>query len=93
MAPTRRNAYRLLSADNGKEFTDRFCATGERQPTGTPAFDRVCADGHIAHHPTRPRPHRTNGMIERLNGRIAEVLRIHRFDSAASPGLPNNNHC
>ena len=24
-----------LLTDNGKEFTDRFCATGERQPTAT----------------------------------------------------------
>ncbi|CAD7847161.1 MAG: Mobile element protein, partial [Olavius algarvensis Gamma 1 endosymbiont] len=23
-----------LLTDNGKEFTDRFCATGERHPTG-----------------------------------------------------------
>ena len=28
--------------DNDKEFTDRFCATGQRQPTGAHAFDRVC---------------------------------------------------
>jgi len=34
-------------ADNGKEFTDRFRATGPRQPTGTHAFDRVCADHHM----------------------------------------------
>ncbi|CAD7853989.1 MAG: hypothetical protein, partial [Olavius algarvensis Gamma 1 endosymbiont] len=26
----------------------------------------------------------TNGMIERFNGRIADVLRTHRFDSTAS---------
>ena len=27
--------------DNGKEFTDRFCATGEREPTGSHAFEKV----------------------------------------------------
>ncbi len=28
--------------DNGKEFTDRYCATGQRQPTGNHLFDQVC---------------------------------------------------
>ncbi len=70
--------------DNGKEFTDRFCATGERQPTGTHAFDRVCTDNRIEHRLTKPRTPQTNGMIERFNGRIADVLRTHRFDSASS---------
>lgn len=34
--------FRLTSrvlTDHGKEFTDRFCATGERRPTGAHAFD------------------------------------------------------
>jgi len=73
-----------LLTDNGKEFTDRFCAAGERQPTGSHAVDQVCADNHIEHRLTKPRTPQTNGMIERFNGRIADVLRTHRFDSAAS---------
>ncbi len=73
-----------LLTDNGKEFTDRFCATGQRQPTGTHAFDRVCADNHIEHRLIKPRTPQTNGMIERFNGRIADVVRTHRFDSSAS---------
>ena len=28
--------------DNGKEFTDRFCTTGERDPTGRHRFDSTC---------------------------------------------------
>jgi len=40
--------------DNGKEFTDRFCATGERQPTGAHAFDRGCTDNRIEHRLTKP---------------------------------------
>ncbi len=71
-----------LLTDNGKEFTDRFCATGQRQPTGTHAFDRVCADNHIEHRLIKPRTPQTNGMIERFNGRIADVLRTTRFDSS-----------
>jgi transposase-like protein len=31
-----------ILTDNGKEFTDRFCATGEREPTGKHRFDRIC---------------------------------------------------
>ncbi len=77
------NISKLLT-DNGKEFTDRFCATGQRQPTATHAFDQVCADHHIEHRLTKPRTPQTNGMLERFNGRIADVLRTHRFDSAAS---------
>ena len=67
---------------NGKEFTDRFCATGQRQPTGAHAFDRVCAANRIEHRLTKPRTPQTNGMSERFNGRIAEVLATTRFDSA-----------
>ncbi|WP_141699398.1 DDE-type integrase/transposase/recombinase, partial [Candidatus Thiosymbion oneisti] len=54
-----------LLTDNGKEFTDRFCATGERQPTGAHAFDRVCADNQIEHRLIKPRTPQTNAMIER----------------------------
>nr|VFK20676.1 MAG: Integrase core domain-containing protein [Candidatus Kentron sp. LFY] len=71
-----------ILTDNGKEFTDRFCATGERQPTGAHAFDRVCAENHIEHRPIKPRTPQTNGMIERFDGRIAEVLTTTRFDSS-----------
>ena len=68
--------------DNGKEFTDRFCATGQRQPTGAHAFDRVCIANRIEHRLTKPRTPQTNGMIERFIGRITEVLATTRFDSA-----------
>jgi len=36
-----------LLTDNGKEFTDRFCATGERTPTGNHPFDRLCREPAI----------------------------------------------
>jgi len=41
--------------DSGKEFTDRFCATGERQPTDAHTFDRVCTDNRIEHRLTKPK--------------------------------------
>uniref|UniRef100_UPI003AF940F8 integrase core domain-containing protein n=1 Tax=Thiolapillus sp. TaxID=2017437 RepID=UPI003AF940F8 len=38
--------------DNGKEFTDRFIANGERKPTGQHPFDQVCqAEGQACLRP------------------------------------------
>jgi len=68
--------------DNGSEFTDRFLAKA-KQPTGTHAFDQACAEHTIEHRLIPPRKPQTNGMVERFNGRIAEVLQTHRFDSTA----------
>ena len=71
-----------ILTDNGKEFTDRFCATGEREPTGRHLFDQGCTRHAIEHRLIAPRHPQTNGMVERFNGRIAEVLATTRFDSA-----------
>lgn len=68
--------------DNGKEFTDRFCATGSRTPTGDHAFDKVCYKHGIDHRLIKPRHPQTNGMVERFNGRIGEVIKQTRFSSA-----------
>ncbi|WP_028484082.1 IS481 family transposase [Thioalkalivibrio sp. ALE17] len=70
-----------LVTDNGKEFTDRFAATGEREPTGHHPFDRLCAEHGIEHRLIRPKRPQTNGMVERFNGRIADLLRTRHFDS------------
>jgi len=72
---------RLLT-DNGQEFTDRLFGARERDPTSKHEFDQLCAALHIEHRLTRPRRPQTNGMVERFNGRIADVLRTHRFNSA-----------
>ena len=68
-----------ILTDNGKEFTDRFVATGERDPTGRHKFDRVCADEGIEHRLITPRKPQTNGMVERFNGRIAAILSSTHF--------------
>ncbi len=75
--PIRSN--RLLTG-NGKEFTNRLFASQERQPGGHHEFDRLCQALGIEHRLTRPGTPRTNGMVERFNGRIADVLRTHRFN-------------
>ncbi|ROQ90123.1 IS481 family transposase [Desulfosoma caldarium] len=69
--------------DNGKEFTDRFCATGSRRPTGNHLFDQLCAQYNIQHRLIKPNHPQTNGMVERFNGRIHEVLSQTRFHTAA----------
>jgi transposase InsO family protein len=67
--------------DNGKEFTDRLFASKEREPSGNHEFDQLCRELGIEHRLTKPRTPRTNGMVERFNGRIADVLKTHRFNS------------
>jgi transposase InsO family protein len=68
--------------DNGSQFTDRF--TGKRKtPSGTHAFDKRCAGLDIEHRLAPPRHPQTNGMVERFNGRITEVIAQTRFKSAA----------
>ena len=70
-----------ILTDNGKEFTDRLFASRERQATGNHEFDQLCQALSIEHRLTKPRTPRTNGMVERFNGRIAGVLTTHRFTS------------
>ena len=65
--------------DNGKEFTDRFDVNGERTPTGKHLFDVGCKQHKIEHRLIKPRHPQTNGMVERFNGRIEEVLTQTRF--------------
>ena len=68
--------------DNGKEFTDRFCATGQREPTGKHLFDKECAGHNIEHRLIKPRTPKTNGMVERFNGRIREVVQLTESESS-----------
>jgi len=69
--------------DNGKEFTDRFTPAGEREPTGQHKFDQACTDIQAEHRLIKPRTPQTNGMVERFNGRISELLTATRFASAS----------
>ena len=71
-----------ILTDNGTEFTDRLFASRERDPSGRHEFDLLCQEFGIEHRLTRPRTPKTNGMVERFNGRISDVLNTHHFDSA-----------
>ena len=65
---------------DGSQFTDRFTAQG-KEPSGNHAFDRECARLGIEHRLIKPRHPQTNGMVERFNGRISDVLATTRLRS------------
>ena len=67
--------------DNGKEFTDRLFGLRKRAATGNHDFDRLCDELGIEHRLAPPMRPQTNGMVERFNGRIEDVLQSHRFRS------------
>lgn len=67
--------------DNGKAFTDRLFGLRKRAATGQHEFDLLCAELGIEHRLTPPMRPQTNGMVERFNGRIEDVLQSHRFQS------------
>jgi transposase InsO family protein len=72
---------RTVLTDNGKEFTDRLFGLRKRAATGAHEFDKLCAALDIEHRLTPPKSPQTNGMVERFNGRIEEVLQSHHFRS------------
>jgi len=69
-----------LLTDNGTQFTDRFTSK-EKKPTGAHVFDKECALLDINHRLIPPRTPQMNGMVERFNGRISEVVAQTRFNS------------
>ena len=71
-----------LLTDNGSQFTDRFTSK-KRTPSGRHKFDVRCTALGIEHRLCPPRHPQTNGMVERFNGRISEVVSQTRFTSAA----------
>jgi transposase InsO family protein len=62
-----------LLTDNGSQCTDRFTSK-KREPSGNHKFDVRCKVMGIEHRLCPPRHPRTNGMVERFNGRISEVV-------------------
>ena len=70
-----------LLTDNGKEFTDRLFTSRERGPSGNHEFEQLCKALGIEHRLTKPKSPQTNGMVERFNGRVSDVLNTHRFVS------------
>ncbi len=71
-----------LSTDNGKVFTDRFTLKGEREPTGKHDFDKACHTAGIEHRLIKPAHPHTNGIVERFNRRVSDILKTTHFDSS-----------
>lgn len=70
-----------ILTDNGKEFTDRF-NNKEQKASGNHIFDKTCSKNKIEHRLTAPYTPKTNGMVERMNGKITEnVLDKIKFES------------
>ena len=68
-----------ILTDNGKEFTDRF-SRNRNKPTGHHIFDQTCKLNKIEHRLTKAYSPQTNGMVERVNGKIAQnVLNKIKF--------------
>lgn len=68
-----------LLTDNGSQFTDRFTSK-KNEPSGKHVFDRECVLLGIEHRLIPPRHPQTNGMVERFNGRISDILATTHFD-------------
>ncbi|CAB4243185.1 protein of unknown function [Methylacidimicrobium sp. AP8] len=73
---------RTILTDNGKEFTDQVFGQEPKDATGSHEFDALCQALGIEHRLTKPKSPRTNGMVERFNGRLAQILRTHHFQSS-----------
>lgn len=70
-----------MLTDNGKSFTDRFTRTGERKSSGRHLFDQAWQAHGIEHRLIKLGWPQTNGMVERFNGRISDVLTTRRYES------------
>ena len=73
---------KTILTDNGSQFTDRFTSAA-KAPTGQHVFDLECVSMNIEHRLCPPRHPQTNGMVERFNGRISDIVSQTRFASAA----------
>ena len=73
---------KTILTDNGSQFTDRFTST-HRSVSGQHVFDLACLSMGIEHRLCPPRHPQTNGMVERFNGRISDIVNQTRFRSAS----------
>jgi hypothetical protein len=64
-----------------EDFTDRFRADGNREPTGLDALDLLCAARRIEYRLFKPRDPQTDGMVVCVTRRSAEIIRTRRFRS------------
>ena len=73
---------KTILTDNGSQFTDRFTSTA-KSPFGRHSFDLACLSMGIQHRLCPFRHPQTNGMVERFNAQISDLVKQTRFGSAA----------
>jgi transposase InsO family protein len=76
--------YNNETAANARRFLrdlERACPLRKRAATGKQGFDTLCSEPGIDHRLTPPQSPRTNHMVERVNGRIEDVLQSYHFRS------------
>ena len=77
---------------NGKALTDRLFSVRRRAVTRQRAFEMLCSTLGIEYRLIPPRAPQTNGMVERFNGRIEDVLESLHFRSGQELGMTLNRY-
>jgi len=65
----------------GKEVIERLFGLCKSAPSGKHEFGKLWIGLDFEHRLTRPRSHQTNGLVERFNGRIEDVLQSYHVRS------------
>ena len=80
-----------ILTDNGTQFTDRFTSKNKTS-SGQHVFDVCCATLGIEHRLSPPRHPQTNGMVERFNGRISDLVKQTHFANSQELELTLNRY-
>lgn len=73
---------RTILTDKVKALTDRVSGQAGKDLTGSHEFDAFCQAFGIEHCLIKLKWPRTNGTVERFNGRLVQSLRTHHLPSA-----------
>ena len=89
---TRPIRIRTILTDYGKASTDRLFGLRWHALTRQRAFEMLCSTLGIEYRLIPPRAPQTNGMVERFNGRIEDVLESLHFRSGQELGMTLNRY-
>jgi transposase InsO family protein len=83
---------KIPSPPLGKAFTDHLFGVRRRAVTRQRAFETLCSTLGIEHRLAPPRSPQNNGMVERFNGRIEDVLESLHLRSSQELGMTLNHY-